>query len=372
MHYKYKMVKNPIQSTFNDLKLFEQTNYCYDYLKNKFAYKSEEELLEHSEIASSCFRQASEYYSAAITLSISTSPLLYSYSLNNLLKGVCYLISFDEKILKGFKAHGFKVDSSFLISDDIINSKVTIMKQEGAVHSLLRLFNDYLEKQEIPVYKILRHIPDLDDIYFRTIKSVSFIAKDREDGENEFYIFGNQIDDESRKIFKKFHLIGNISPNYDECTLYTTIASQELFNKKVIKKENVYYKSYLNIPDMFEEGLMDINISFYCYLLIMSYGMMVRYNANIWEKYIDKKSSTFSTLVELSIPNAIINFYYQMHFLLFDFYYEDESYNINDIKKIMKESTADIMNNITNKIVRDNRQYGITSSINLPWRENIR
>lgn len=372
MHYKYKMVKNPIQSTFNDLKLFEQNNYCYDYLKNRFTDKSEEELCEHSEIASSCFRQASEYYNAAILSTISTSPLLYSYSLNNLLKGVCYLISFDEKILKGFKAHGFKVDSSFLIGDDIINSKVTIMKQEGAVHSLLRLYDNYLEKQEISVYKILRHIPDLDDIYFRTIKSVSFISKDRQDGENVFYTFGNRIDDESYNIFKEFHLIGNINPNYDECTFYTTMASQKFFDEKDFKEENIYYKSYMNIPDMFEEGLIDINISFYCYLLIMSYGMMVRYNANIWEKYIDKKNSTFSTLVELSIPNAVINFYYQMHYLLFDFYYEDESYNINDVKKIIKESTVDIMNNITNKIESDNRQFGLSSRTILPWRENIR
>lgn len=62
MYYMYKMVKNPIQSTFNDLKLFEQNNYCHDYLKNRFTDKSEEKLSEHAEIASSCFRQASEYY----------------------------------------------------------------------------------------------------------------------------------------------------------------------------------------------------------------------------------------------------------------------------------------------------------------------
>lgn len=372
MYYKYKMVKNPIQSTFNDLKLFEQNNYCYDYLKNRFTDKSEEELSEHAEIASSCFRQASEYYNAAISSSISTSPLLYSYSLNNLLKGVCYLISFDEKILKGFKAHGFKVDSSFLIGDDIINSKITIMKQEGAVHSLLRLYNNFLEKQEIPVYKILRHIPDLDDIYFRTIKSVSFIAKDRQDGENEFYIFGNKIDDESHNIFKEFHLMGNINHRYDECTFYTTMATQQLFDNKILNKENIYYKFYMNIPDMFEEGLKDINVSFYCYLLIMSYGMMVRYNANVWEKYIDKKNSKFSTLVELSIPNAVINFYYQMHYLLFDFYYEDESYNINDVKRIIKDSTVDIMNNITDKIKSDNIQYGLSSGVTLPWKEKVR
>ena len=119
-----------------------------------------------------------------------------------------------------------------------------------------------------------------------------------------------------------------------------------------------------------DEWLKDVNVSFYCYLLIMSYGMIVRYNANIWEKYIDKKNSSFSTLIELSIPNDVINFYYQMNFLLFDFYYLDESHSTNDVKRIIKDSTVDIMNNITNKISRYSIQYG--RNVYLLWNKNIR
>lgn len=102
----------------------------------------------------------------------------------------------------------------------------------------------------------------------------------------------------------------------------------------------------------------------------MTYGMMVRYNANKWEKYIDKKSSSSSTLIELSIPNAVINFYYQMHFLLFGFYYITEIYDECDIKKIIKESTPDIMNNITKHIKDDNLRFGNRDY--LPWREKVR
>lgn len=39
MYYKYKKVKNPVQSTFNDVKLFEQNSYCYNYLKKDFQIK---------------------------------------------------------------------------------------------------------------------------------------------------------------------------------------------------------------------------------------------------------------------------------------------------------------------------------------------
>ena len=59
-----------------------------------------------------------------------------------------------------------------------------------------------------------------------------------------------------------------------------------------------------------------------------------------------------------------------MHFLLFDFYYLDESYSTNDVKRIIKDSTVDIMNNITNKISRYSIQYG--RNVYLPWNKNIR
>ena len=43
MRDDYKKVKNPLQAVFNDLKLFEQNNFCYDYLKQHFSDKTEEE-----------------------------------------------------------------------------------------------------------------------------------------------------------------------------------------------------------------------------------------------------------------------------------------------------------------------------------------
>lgn len=369
MSYNYKKSKNPLQSVFNDLKLFEQNSFCYDYLKQNFGDKTEEELNQHANVAAACFRQASEYYKVAYNASISTSPLLYSYALNNLLKGVCYLKSFDNTILDGFKAHGFKVDSSFL-TDDALKSKVTIMKQKGAIHSLLKLYGNCLIKQEIPLYKILRHIPDIDSFYFRLVGSVSLIAKNTKNTKNEYIIFGDYIDNETNEIFETFSLMGNILSNSGMFACYETMKTKQYFEDGRFNKNNVFYKDYMNIPEKYEEGLKDINISFYCYLIIMAYGMMVRYNANIWEKYIDKKNYSYSTLIELSIPNAVINFYYQMHFLLFGFYYESDNYTEIDIKKMIDESTEDIMNNITEKLRTMRIQYG--EDVMLPWKEKVR
>lgn len=370
LYYEKKMVRDPIQSTFNDLKLYEQNSYCYKYLKDNNPDIEESVIQSHSEIASASFRQASEYYNAAINTSIRTSPLLYSYAMNNLLKGVCYLKSFDNEILDGFGAHGFKVENRYL-KEDALESKITFMKRKGAVHSLLKLYNNDLEApQDIYLYKLLRHIPNIDKFYYKSVGSISLIATQVKNGDEEYILNGSNINAESKNIIQGFHFMLSSNPQHDICSGYLTVKTEQLIRNKVFTKDDIFYKYYLNIPEEFQGGLKSINVSFYCYLLIMSYGMMVRYNPNIWEKYIDKKTSQYGTLIELSIYNSVLNFYFQMHNLLFNFYYEDNTYSELDIKRIINESTPDIMNNITKKIKDQNIQYGKYDY--LPWRENVR
>ncbi len=370
MYNENKLVKDPIKSTFDDLKLFEQNNYCFKYLKDNYPNIEEVELLYHAEIASSSFRQADAYYKSASDASINTSPLLYSYALNNLLKGVCYLKSFDKDILDGFNSHGFKLDREYL-EEDALNSKVTFMKYHGAVHSLLKLYgNDLSAPQDIPLYKLLRHIPDLDSFYYETVGSISLIGTNNKRDNDEFIFNGLNINDETKSILTGFSMMINSIPRQKICSGFLTVKTQGLLRDKIFDSNNIFYKNYLNIPEEYIEGLKSINISFYCYLLIMAYGMMVRYDANIWEKYVDKKNSKYSTLIELSINNSVLNFYFQMHNQLFGFYYEDDNYNELDIKHIIDDSTADIMNNITKKIKHDNLSLNLHNS--LPWRENIR
>lgn len=169
---------------------------------------------------------------------------------------------------------------------------------------------------------------------------------------------------------KEFPMMVSSIPQRGICSGYITVKAERLLREKVFSQSDLFYKDYLNLPEKFCDGVRSINVSFYCYLLIMAYGMIVRYDANVWEKYIDKKVSKYSTLIELSISNAVLNFYFQMHYLLFNFYYNDDSYTDLDIKRIINDSTTDIMNNITKKIKNDN--FVNNSHSYLPWRENVR
>lgn len=365
-----KKTTDPFTAVFNDLKLFEQTQYCYDYLKSNFTNESDELLKKHAEISSACFRQAKEYYNAALQTSLNSNPLLYSYSLNNLLKGSSYLLTIDEDILKGFKAHGFKVDNEHL-NDNFLNSKVTFMKQKGAVHSLLKLLGNSLNSpQKLTFNQLLRHIPDLENVYYQTSGYISFLAKENINNRGQYIFTGCTLSSDMNEIFKEFGFMCHILPMDNCCLGYTNIKNKESIKNGVYDKNNVFYREYINIPEKFNEGIKDINVAFFCYLLIMAYGMLVRYNAHIWEKYIDKRNSKEAILIELSVKTAVEHFYYQMHSLLFDYSYADKVYNDCDVKRVINDNTKMIMNNITKEIERHNLVYNAKDS--LPWSPNFR
>lgn len=368
MFFNTRLAKEPFNSTINDLKMFEQTQYCFDFIKKGNSDRLDEEIMAHAEIASACFRQASEYYKAANDVSLSTSPLLFSYAINNLLKGACYLITFNEEIINGFGKHGFEVKNEE-ITDNILKSKITI-KEYGAMVSLLKLFNNSLNSQKIEFDKLLRHIPGISDIYFKTTDIMPLLAEKNKNDISEYIIEGDKLNEEIQDIMQEVGIIGNVIPREQRCICCINMKCKERIKQGIYSEENMYYQKYFIIPEKFDEGIKDINIAFYCYLLIMAYGMLVRYNAHKWEYFIDRKNSKEATLIEISVANAVMNFYYQIHYILFQYYYELDSYNDIDVKKVIKESTKDIMNNITNEI--EHHKLQLNTQELLPWDKNYR
>ncbi len=368
MRYDSKLSKNPFESTINDLKLFEQTQYCFEYIRQINSSKSDEEVMAQAEISSACFRQANEYYKAATQVSLSTSPLLFSYAINNILKGTCHLLTFEETIISGFNNHGFQVKNDEIL-ESILKSKINI-KEHGAIVSLLKLFGNSINAQKIEFNKLLRHIPGISDIYFKTTGNMPLLALQNKNDASEYIIEGDTLNDEIQRIMEDVGIVGNIISREQRCYCWINMKCKTNIEEGIYSKDNMYYQRYLIIPEKFDEGIKDINVAFYCYLLIMAYGMLVRYNAHKWECFIDRKKSKESTLIELSVTNSVINFYYQIHYMLFKYYYEEDSYNDVDVKKVIRESTKDIMNNITKEIEHHNLQYN-THEL-LPWDKNYR
>lgn len=337
----YKISNNIILDTLNDLKLFTQTNYCKNYLKNKFEMITEEELEIHSEISSACFRQAFEYYNNANNSNITTSPLLYSYCSNNMAKGLTYLESLDEDILKNFKRHGFNI-SDQNVKNSLLDTTITVNKI-GATRALLEITNSsIIENIDISFNDLIRRVPILNDIYEKSLNEKAYVLKIINEYEYETAGLINQNDNIYKYLNKLNFQIGH-NQYSNTSTIWLPMSGQDYVEEN---KNNFLYLDYFIIPFIHDKNIKIINPLFITYLIIMGYGMLVRYNAHKWEKYIDSKSSGESVLITMSITVCMNIFFNIVHNILFKYIYIEEKYNDKKVKELLHEKeTIDIIEN---------------------------
>lgn len=366
-----KTSKNPMQDMLENLQLFQQTGYCERYIKQNNSQIDQDKINENADIASASFRQANEFIISAENASIATNPLLYSYALNNFLKGLAYLkYNNDESLLNQFEKHGFSID---VVNKTLLNTSIEI-KKNGAVVFITRIFNCEIPPQSIKFDCLLSQIPELSRTYFKTTGNISNTAQKKYNSDNEYIIMSENYSKlrNGEEILDYMGLDGNYIQDINignHFLLGFTVGGKDTIQKEKLEK-NLFYKDYLILPNKFEDGLKCMNLMFYCYLTIMGYGMLVRYNAHKWEKFIDYKISSEATLIEQSIKICVEEFLSILHNELFGFIYKDIEYTDKRVKKIIDESTINIMNNITKTIERRNLIYGNNDP--LPWRKDLR
>lgn len=366
-----KTSKNPMQDMLENLQLFQQTGYCERYIKQNNSQIDQDKINKYADIASASFRQANEFIKSAENASIATNPLLYSYALNNFLKGLAYLkYNNDESLLNQFGKHGFSINE---IRNTLLDTNIEI-KDYGAINFITKIFNCEIASQNIKFDCLLSQIPELSRTYFKTTGNISNTAQKKYNSDDEYIIMSENYNKlrNGDEISKYIGLSGNYISNSSFENYY--LLGFTLYGKNKIQTEklekNLFYKDFLILPNKFEDGLKCMNLMFYCYLTIMGYGMLVRYNAHKWEKFIDYKISSESTLIEQSIKICVEDFLSILHNELFGFIYKDVEYTDKRVKKIIDESTINIMNNITRTIERRNLIYG--NNDYLPWRGNLR
>lgn len=361
-NYISRNTVNPLDEMLKELSLFKQTRYCYDYIKKHIPGKDDTEVMKEAELSSSAFRQAFEFYESAKLTSLTTSPLLYSYSINNFTKGLIYLC--DSSLGKYFKKHGFNV-SDDNIKDNLLDSLLTIEKSGPPTAILKLLGNHIVEKQDITFKRLIEHIPEVSEIYLKSTNNSSSTAKWNN---QRFYEMKSENWDEDSVLKKEeiehFHVVGNYYGRTKTYYCNVTMAGTDLI-RDTNSFNNFYYKNYLIFPLKLEEGIYSINVMFYAYLIIMGYGMMVRYNADKWEKFIDPKLSNEATLINETLMQGFCIFISHVHKILFGYTYENLEYNVQKIKEVINDSTEEIMKSINEQIKREARRSGIKAY--LPW-----
>lgn len=361
-----KISNNPLKDILADLQLFQQTNYCYNYIKNKYPNGEEAKILYSSKVASACFRQANEFIISAQNANLSTNPLLYSYALNNFVKGMAYLLYLDEEMLKYFKDHGFYI-SDDNIKKNILETNITL-KQCGVPTFILRLYNNIiLKKQEISFELLLSQIPEISSIFNKTTLKMSNVAKKVPNTKGEFEMYCRDFKqiEPKKEISEEYGIHGTYDNRTHILHIGFNMKGKEKIEHDDTIKNNLFYNDYLILPNKFENGIYSLNLMFYCYLLIMSYGMLVRYNAHKWENFIDPKISKESTLIAMSVDVCVTDFLTLLHQKLLGYTYIESKYNDYNVKKVIQDSTHQIMNNIASEITHYNLQYG--KHYPLPW-----
>ena len=361
-----KISNNPLKDILADLQLFQQTNYCYNYIKNKYPNGEEAKILYSSKVASACFRQANEFIISAQNANLSTNPLLYSYALNNFVKGMAYLLYLDEEMLKYFKDHGFYI-SDDNIKKNILETNITL-KQCGVPTFILRLYNNIiLKKQEISFELLLSQIPEISSIFNKTTLKMSNVAKKVPNTKGEFEMYCRDFKqiEQKKEISEEYGIHGTYDNRTHILHIGFNMKGKEKIEHDDTIKNNLFYNDYLILPNKFENGIYSLNLMFYWYLLIMSYGMLVRYNAHKWENFIDPKISKESTLIAMSVDVCVTDFLTLLHQKLLGYTYIESKYNDYNVKKVIQDSTHQIMNNIASEITHYNLQYG--KHYPLPW-----
>ncbi len=335
------IVDDPLKYILRELELFEQTDYCKKYIAKKIVGIKDVDLEKHSEIASACFRQASEYFKAGNSVSLATKPLLYSYALNNYAKGMVYLTTKDDKLLNGFNKHGF----SSSMSNNFLTSTIT-KKANGVISSLESLIqNEQIEaNQNICLYELLSIIPGVQDIFGKItnhMSNVGFITETE-----KYYKLGSYITAEYKKeeYEKKLEYLKLYSSIAKEKIMFigVTLATGQKIEK--LKGFSPIYKDKIILPLIINNKPTMVQPMIAAYLIIMHYGMAVRYHAELWDRLIDAKISNVYSLIKLSIEECYCEFLVDLYKYLFDIDVVKKQNYSSMIKEYLKNNKEEIIN----------------------------
>lgn len=351
--------ENPLFDMFKELSLFEQTNYCINYIKDNIIGIDDIKAIEQGEIASACFRQAKEYYEAGQKVSLSTRPLLYSYSMNNYTKGMAYLTTTDEDVLKGFKRHGFdyRYNSKFLETD-------IIKKSNGAVSSLEKMVQDKEidNNKNIRLYSLLSLIPNMSSIFNETtmyISNIGFpyefpyeykvITRDKSFDTNELNLQGKLLGFTGTIVSQNKYRVG--------CLLVgLTIATQKNINN--LKGLPYISDKHIFLPIIIDNDAVLVQPMVASYLIIMFYGMLVRYHAEKWDKIIDAKISDNYSLVKISVEECYNEFIVNLYRYIFKQRIIKKEYSDDSVKKYIENNKREILDMLEKEKENKKRQFG--------------
>ncbi|MDP3104019.1 MAG: YaaC family protein [Candidatus Methanoperedens sp.] len=310
--------EKPLDELWLQLRLFECEYYSRQFLKDKYNDITDEELNNLSVIFASNIKQAYEYYSAASSVSILTSPLLYYYGMMCLTNVIWATINKTKNISK---KHGLGSKSDG--SDHSLSNEYVTIHKNGSFPALHACFSDFPIKEGTKFYikDILSVIPELNPLFEkiynekpRLIKlirrNLSFdtLSMDRDDILHFREVLKNNDDFLKQYNLKPFiNLLDEIIGISFPYSLNNILSDYPL-------QKNMNGEMYLTLPIKTANTSYAIPEASAHFIVMHSLGMLVRYEPIKWLQIVSGKLSSDITLINRFIdiskrkfPNIILN-----------------------------------------------------------------
>jgi len=350
---------DPQREIWSLLGLFESSKFVHDKLKQTFPSMSEDDLQIRTDGITYSVRQAREFFSSSDQVSLLTRPLQLSYGMLNLGKALVYYKSPDNISFENyFKSHGLHfVGSSSMQS--LANEYIEI-KESGTYPTI----SPFLSQRAYPnksvnLKELLSQIPDLFDMFTLVYKEVPNIMPLKASklgysvgGSNEYL---SQIKEKMQGIetYLGENKVGmsvfcgstGFSIHFMPPFMPPPAKTLKELDLSLASVSGVEYFRIFPIVDLQPLILKEASIH---YMLIFSYGMLARYQAARWGKYIDPNYSNEAEIINKSI------FICKMRYLqLLAGYLFETEFQFSDSIEIPENEIVDKISEVIKRILPD-------------------
>jgi hypothetical protein len=263
---------------------------------------------ELAEFIAGCITQAHEYFTAAKSVTLNTSPLLYYYGTTNLLSAVCSLL---ESRIPNIRGHGLEFNVPETRSGFSDLAIVTRWKEGGAY----RRFCDTLAEtaalegqQSWTLLEILGSIPELKidfegcypsaQPYVLPVETVSL---------DEHKLDRIALSDVGR-FEDKQEMLERV-PNLDQAYLPVSQTDTHLILRYRLSKKEIGVFSISGqkfLPLIHSKGSHNIVLPtiLYCFLGLYALGFVSRYHPEIWTPFVRSDTTGERAMIERFIRTS--------------------------------------------------------------------
>lgn len=348
------------------LGLFESNKFVSEKLMERYEQLEPDNLEIRTMNIVYSIRQAREFYDSAEQVTLLTSPLLLSYGMLNLSKALVYYLSDkDTNFNNYFKQHGLTVPYNN-DRQSLANEYVKFVGY-GTYSHLASIYKENQYKNiKISLKEILSQIPDLREMFILTYDENPRVIPIQkiEYGYSTGNLGGNfqRVWDDIKTMSEIYSNSGYRfeAGNSNIAILKTSAATRKLEESDLIVNSISGIKYFRTIPKVDENLILLKEASLY-YLLIFGYGMLARYHATKWGKYIDPNFSKEAELINKSIVIAKHRFLHLVVNLLYnkDIQFKFSIEQINKSKREMADYVYDdVMERLTKELRRHARTMG--------------